>query len=120
MKLNINIPTRGRPEKLDECLRSIDYHGEMKIYIYCYDRKADLPDKLSQYEETLGHDYCIIEGSNCIENDIYNNNCGIVSDDGGGGGGGSDGEEAIPGYNIIILIGALCVLSVVLIKKCRK
>ena len=61
MNLNINIPTRGRPDKLDKCLRSIDYPGEMKIYIYCYDRAADLPDTLLEYEETMKHDYCIIE-----------------------------------------------------------
>lgn len=66
MKLNINIPTRGRPDKLDECLRSIDYKGDMKIYIYCYDRSDDLPDTLLEYEEIMKHDYCIIENKDIL------------------------------------------------------
>ena len=38
---------------------------------------------------------------------------------GGGGGGGDDKgeEEAIPGYNIFILIGAVCLISVILVIK---
>lgn len=66
MRLNINIPTRGRPEKLDACLRSIDYKGDLKIYIHCYDRSADLPDTILEYEELLGHDYCIIENKDIL------------------------------------------------------
>jgi len=66
MKLNINIPTRGRPEKLDACLRSIDYCEEMKIYIHCHDRAADLPDTILEYEGTMKHDYCIFEDKNLL------------------------------------------------------
>ena len=38
---------------------------------------------------------------------------------GGGGGGGKGEESAIPGYNIFILIGAICIVSIVLIKRRR-
>lgn len=43
MILNINIPTKGRPEKLTRCLKSIDYSGEHNIFLSCYDAKEDLP-----------------------------------------------------------------------------
>ena len=42
------------------------------------------------------------------------------SGDGDGDGKKKQIEEEIPGYNIIILIGVLCVLSVMLIKKRKK
>ena len=41
--------------------------------------------------------------------------------DGGGGGGKKKQEEqAISGYNVVILIGAICIISVLLAKKRRK
>ena len=41
----------------------------------------------------------------------------ISSTGGGGGGGGGGDEESIPGYNVFILIGAVCVISIILVKK---
>ena len=46
MRLNINIPTRGRPQKLSKCLKSIDYVGDMKIFLCCYCQREDIPLKL--------------------------------------------------------------------------
>ena len=37
---------------------------------------------------------------------------------GGGGGGGGDGDgEAIPGYDMLVLFGLLCVVSIIIITK---
>lgn len=71
-----------------------------------------------------GNVQSIIEEENCNGNTIRDNFFDTAGTIGGGDGDG-DGkkkkaEEAIPGYNIIILIGALCVISVVLIKRRRK
>jgi len=77
MRLNINIPTRGRPEKLDACLRSIDYAGEMKIFIYCYDRIADLPNRLTELERIYPKDFCIIENKEILTIESHNIVCRI-------------------------------------------
>ena len=75
MRLNINIPTRGRPEKLAACLKSIDYSGDLKIYIYCYDKDADLPVDLIGYKKFKGMDYCIIEDKNILTIESHNLVC---------------------------------------------
>ncbi len=51
---------------------------------------------------------------------IWDDGPGVpVSTSGGGGGGSSkkETEEAIPGYNLFILIGIICIVSIVMLKK---
>jgi len=72
----------------------------------------------------LNNTICIYQ-ENCMDNVLIGNDCGKpaagVSSGGDGGGGGDDDEaEAIPGYNMFILFGVICIISIVLIKKRRK
>jgi len=71
----------------------------------------------------LNNTICLYQ-ENCMDNVLIGNDCGKaaagVSSGSGGGGGSGDGEEAIPGYNMFILIGVICIISTVLIKKRRK
>lgn len=72
----------------------------------------------------LNNTFCIYQ-ENCIDNILTGNDCGKTAavGGGGGGGGGSGGSkeaEEIPGYNMFILIGVICIISIVLIKKRRK
>jgi len=53
--LNINIPTRGRPEKLEKCLESISCSSYLALYIYCYDLEVDLDLKNERVMNALKH-----------------------------------------------------------------
>ena len=44
---------------------------------------------------------------------------GPYSGGGGGGGGGEDGE-AIPGYNLMVVIAMISVISIIIARKYRK
>jgi len=73
----------------------------------------------------LNNTICIYQ-ENCIDNVLIGNDCGKPAAGGGGssggGGGGSsgDGEETIPGYNILFILASICIISVVMSKKFRK
>ena len=69
MKLNINIPTKGRPQKLKECIESIDYTGEYDIYIHCYSAVEDLPKDLPP------RNYIIHEDKTILTIESHNRTC---------------------------------------------
>lgn len=68
MILNINIPTKGRPKKLLDCLQSINYSGQYKVYIHCYDKADDLPDEIPVdcYEIIENKQILTIESHNIV------------------------------------------------------
>lgn len=70
--LNINIPTRGRPKKVEDCLNSIDYSGDYSVFLYCHNIKNDLPDPACM----LRHKYCyIIEDPDILTIESHNKIC---------------------------------------------
>ena len=74
--------------------------------------------------------YCIVIGTSCSNNEIYNNGvCDMYTIDDGGDGGGDDGNNGngtpseeldIPGYNMLFFIGVISIVSVLIYFKYNK
>lgn len=87
---------------------------------------------LYQYVTTMApaannYTYCFncsdvyFSDSSSIYNDLYVYRTIVNGNDGGdGGGGGGGGEEAIPGYNLMIVIAMIGVISIIILKKIMK